>query len=110
MFQVRASKCAAMTLTNRIRASIFRRQLTMEHTDWVEHCAASLEQRAEYPTDRSLRALIEIQSLARQSELEVEDPIHAMSKDELSQSMEILEDRIEHLLVQEAECNTCMPI
>ncbi|KAG2419608.1 hypothetical protein HFD88_004404 [Aspergillus terreus] len=87
-------------------ASIFRRQLTMEHTDWVEHCAASLEQRAEYPTDRSLRALIEIQSLARQSELEVEDPIHNLSKDELSQSMGILEDRIEHLLVQEAECNT----
>ncbi|GES61804.1 hypothetical protein ATEIFO6365_0001017000 [Aspergillus terreus] len=88
------------------KASIFRRQLTMEHTDWVEHCAASLEQRAEYPTDRSLRALIEIQSLARQSELEVEDPIHAMSKDELFQSMGILENRIEHLLVQEAQCNT----
>ncbi|GFF32921.1 hypothetical protein IFM46972_03712 [Aspergillus udagawae] len=89
-----------------IRASIFRRQLTMKHTDWVEYCAASLGQRAEYPTDQSLKALIEIQSLVRQSELEVEDPVHAMSKDELLQSMDILENRIEHLLVQETQCNT----
>ncbi|GIC85833.1 uncharacterized protein Aud_001673 [Aspergillus udagawae] len=88
------------------KASIFRRQLTMKHTDWVEYCAASLGQRAEYPTDQSLKALIEIQSLVRQSELEVEDPIHAMGKDELFQSMDILENRIEHLLVQETQCNT----
>ncbi|KAH2093838.1 hypothetical protein KXW74_000969 [Aspergillus fumigatus] len=59
------------------KASIFRRQLTMEHTGWVDYCAASFGQRAEYPSDQSLRALIEIQSLARQSELEFDDPIHA---------------------------------
>ncbi|KAK9613245.1 hypothetical protein V6Z98_009157 [Aspergillus fumigatus] len=49
----------------------------MEHTGWVDYCAASFGQRAEYPSDQSLRALIEIQSLARQSELEFDDPIHA---------------------------------
>ncbi|KAH2148102.1 hypothetical protein KXV68_001393 [Aspergillus fumigatus] len=78
------------------KASIFRRQLTMEHTGWVDYCAASFGQRAEYPSDQSLRALIEIQSLARQSELEFDDPIHAVSEDELFQSMGILENRIEH--------------
>ncbi|RAH72239.1 uncharacterized protein BO66DRAFT_469949 [Aspergillus aculeatinus CBS 121060] len=88
------------------KASIFRRQLIMKHTDWVDYCAHSLGQRAEYPTDQSLKALIEIQSLARRSELEVEDPIHAMGTDELSQSMDILENRIEHLLVQKTQCNT----
>ncbi|KAK9642424.1 hypothetical protein HCH54_007858 [Aspergillus fumigatus] len=69
------------------KASIFRRQLTMEHTDWADYCAASFGQRAEYPSDQSLRALMEIQSLARQSELEFDDPIHAVSEDELFQSM-----------------------
>ncbi|RDK39947.1 hypothetical protein M752DRAFT_219744 [Aspergillus phoenicis ATCC 13157] len=88
------------------KASIFRRQLTMKHTDWVEYCADSLGQRAEYPTDQSLKALIKIQSLAQKSELEFEDPIRAMSKDELFQSMDVLENQIEHLLVQETQCNT----
>ncbi|SPB48801.1 hypothetical protein CAN33_0035750 [Aspergillus niger] len=78
----------------------------MKHTDWVEYCADSLGQRAEYPTDQSLKALIKIQSLAQQSELEFEDPIRAMSKDELFQSMDVLENQIEHLLVQETQCNT----
>ncbi|PYI21327.1 hypothetical protein BO99DRAFT_328277 [Aspergillus violaceofuscus CBS 115571] len=88
------------------KASIFRRQLVMKHTDWVDYCANSLGQRAEYPTDQSLKALIEIQSLARRSELEVEDPTRAMSKDELFRSLEVLENRIEHLLVQETQCDT----
>ena len=82
----------------------------MKHTDWVEYCADSLGQRAEYPTDQSLKALIKIQSLAQQSELEFEDPIRAMSKDELFQSMDVLENQIEHLLVQETQCNTCISI
>ncbi|GAB1207496.1 hypothetical protein APSETT445_006216 [Aspergillus pseudonomiae] len=43
------------------------------------------------------------QSLAQQSELEVEDPIRAMSKDELFQSMDVLENQIEYLLVQETQ-------
>ncbi|OGM50199.1 hypothetical protein ABOM_001116 [Aspergillus bombycis] len=43
------------------------------------------------------------QSLGQQSELEVEDPIRAMSKDELFQSMDVLENQIEHLLVQETQ-------
>ncbi|RAH46053.1 uncharacterized protein BO95DRAFT_431598 [Aspergillus brunneoviolaceus CBS 621.78] len=70
------------------------------------YLCSNLGQRAEYPTDQSLKALIEIQSLARRSEPEVEDPIHAMSTDELSRSMDILENRIEHRLVQKIQCNT----
>ncbi|KAE8152735.1 hypothetical protein BDV25DRAFT_127723 [Aspergillus avenaceus] len=88
------------------KASIFRRQVIMKHTDWVKYCADSLAQRAEYSTDQSLKALIEIESLVRQSELEVEDPIHAMSKDEIFQSMDGLENRIERLLVRETQRNT----
>ncbi|KAE8163279.1 hypothetical protein BDV40DRAFT_287875 [Aspergillus tamarii] len=70
------------------KASIFWQQMTMKHTDWVEYCADSLGKRAKYPTDQSLRALTGIY------------------KDELLQSMDALENRIEHVLVQETQRNT----
>lgn len=84
----------------------------MKHTDWVECCAHSLGQRAEYPypTDQSLKALIEIQALVQKSEREDEDPTHEMSKDELFQSIDLLENRIERLLAQGPQFNTCMSI
>ncbi|GKZ20052.1 hypothetical protein AbraIFM66951_008228 [Aspergillus brasiliensis] len=77
----------------------------MKHTGWVDYCADILGQRAEYPTDQYIKALIEIQLLARQSELEVEDPTHA-NKDELFQSMDRLENQIERILVRQPQCNT----
>ncbi|PLB35804.1 uncharacterized protein BDW47DRAFT_133290 [Aspergillus candidus] len=97
-----------LLLTNKTKTSIFRRQLTMKHTDWVECCAHSLGQRAEYPypTDQSLKALIEIQALVQKSEREDEDPTHEMSKDELFQSIDLLENRIERLLAQGPQFNT----
>ncbi|BCS10460.1 hypothetical protein ALUC_31277A [Aspergillus luchuensis] len=88
------------------KASIFRRQLNMKHTDWVNYCAECLGQRAEYPSDQCIKALIEIQLLARKSELEVEDPTHTINNDELVQSIDVLEDLIEQLLVQNKKCNT----
>lgn len=108
MFQVRLSEPDTMLSTNAIRASIFRRQLNMKHTDWVNYCAECLGQRAEYPSDQCIKALIEIQLLARKSELEVEDPTHTINNDELVQSIDVLEDLIEQLLVQNKKCNTCM--
>ena len=80
----------------------------MKHTDWVNYCAERLGQRAEYPSDQYIKALIEIQLLARKSELEVEDPAHATNNDELFQSLDVLENQIEQLFVQNKKCNTCM--
>ncbi|PYH71708.1 uncharacterized protein BO88DRAFT_451392 [Aspergillus vadensis CBS 113365] len=88
------------------KASIFRRQLNMKHTDWVNHCAERLGQRAEYPSDQYIKALIEIQLLARKSELEVDYPTHAINKDELFRSIDVLENQIEQLFLQNKKCNT----
>ncbi|PWY74075.1 hypothetical protein BO83DRAFT_426731 [Aspergillus eucalypticola CBS 122712] len=88
------------------KASIFRRQLNMKYTDWVNHCAECLGQRAEYPSDQYIKALIEIQLLARKSELELENPAHATNNDELFQSIDVLENKIEQLFVQNKKCNT----
>ncbi|GLA80568.1 hypothetical protein AtubIFM56815_001392 [Aspergillus tubingensis] len=88
------------------KASIFRRQLNMKHTDWVNYCAERLGQRAEYPSDQYIKALIDIQLLARKAELEVDDPIHAINKDQLFRSIDVLENQIEQLFAQNKNYNT----
>ncbi|KAL3478354.1 hypothetical protein BJX99DRAFT_108027 [Aspergillus californicus] len=47
--------------------SLFRRQLHMRHTDWIEQCAETLSQSPEHPTDKYLKAYIDVQALAGQS-------------------------------------------
>lgn len=39
----------------------------MRHTDWIEQCAETLSQSPEHPTDKYLKAYIDVQSLAGQS-------------------------------------------
>ncbi|KAL4934727.1 Zn(II)2Cys6 transcription factor domain-containing protein [Aspergillus undulatus] len=51
------------------KSSIFRRQLDMRHTPWIDHCAEALHEQAECSTDLQLKHYIEVQSLARQSQL-----------------------------------------
>ncbi|KAH8692266.1 hypothetical protein BGW36DRAFT_304239 [Talaromyces proteolyticus] len=55
------------------KSSIFRGQLTMRHTRWVDQCAKSLAEKAEYPTDLQLKAYVDVQSLAYQSRLLFEE-------------------------------------
>ncbi|RDW89901.1 Zn(II)2Cys6 transcription factor domain-containing protein [Aspergillus mulundensis] len=50
-------------------SSLFRRQLYMRHTPWVNQCAAALAERAEYPTDARLKTYIDVHVLVRQSQL-----------------------------------------
>ncbi|THC94481.1 hypothetical protein EYZ11_006046 [Aspergillus tanneri] len=60
--------------------SLFRPQLHMKHTDWIDHCCASLSENPEYPTDRILRTYIDSQSLKYTPEdtlpLEIQHPNH----------------------------------
>ncbi|KAL2855589.1 hypothetical protein BJX68DRAFT_263947 [Aspergillus pseudodeflectus] len=55
------------------KSSIFRRQLYMRHTKWIEHCAESLAQKAEYPTDAQLKVYLDVRSLSRESDLLLDD-------------------------------------
>ncbi|KAL2846885.1 hypothetical protein BJY01DRAFT_263211 [Aspergillus pseudoustus] len=55
------------------KSSIFRRQLYMRHTKWIDHCAESLAQNAEYPTDTQLRVYLDVRCLTRQSDLLLDD-------------------------------------
>lgn len=41
----------------------------MRHTPWIDHCAEALHEQAEYPTDLHIKHYIDVQSLARQSQL-----------------------------------------
>lgn len=80
----------------------------MKYTDWVNYCAERLGQGAEYPSDQYIKALIDIQLLARKAELEVDDPTHAINKDQLFRSIDVLENQIEQLFVQNQNYNTCV--
>ncbi|KIA75564.1 hypothetical protein HK57_00667 [Aspergillus ustus] len=55
------------------KSSIFRRQLYMRHTKWIEHCAETLARNAEYPTDTQLRVYLGVRCLTRQSDLLLDD-------------------------------------
>lgn len=49
-------------------SAIFRKQLFMRHTRWIDQCCEELAAKAEYPTDALLKTYINIQSLSRRSE------------------------------------------
>ncbi|KAL4869245.1 hypothetical protein BDV12DRAFT_196491 [Aspergillus spectabilis] len=51
------------------KSSLFRRQLYMRHTPWIDQCAGSLAERAGYPTDSKHKTYIDVQSRMRQSRL-----------------------------------------
>ncbi|KAL2822683.1 hypothetical protein BDW59DRAFT_163665 [Aspergillus cavernicola] len=50
-------------------SSIFRRQLDMRHTTWIDQCAGALSEKAECSTDLHLKQYIEVRSLARQNQM-----------------------------------------
>ncbi|KAL5045299.1 hypothetical protein BDW71DRAFT_184040 [Aspergillus fruticulosus] len=50
-------------------SSLFRRQLYMRYTPWIDQCAEALAGKAEYPTDAKLRTYIKVQALVRRSQL-----------------------------------------
>lgn len=45
----------------------------MRHTKWIDQCGNELALRAEYPTDSSLVAYLDVQSLVRKSQFMLED-------------------------------------
>ncbi|KAJ0416239.1 hypothetical protein BJY00DRAFT_238069 [Aspergillus carlsbadensis] len=55
------------------KSSIFRRQLYMRHTKWIEHCAESLALKPEYPTDAQLKVYLDVRSLSRENDLLLDD-------------------------------------
>ncbi|KAL4995126.1 hypothetical protein BDV10DRAFT_137557 [Aspergillus recurvatus] len=50
-------------------SSLFRRQLHMRYTPWIDQCAEALAGRAEHPKDARLRTYIKVQALVRRSQL-----------------------------------------
>ncbi|KAL4806648.1 hypothetical protein BDV18DRAFT_137940 [Aspergillus unguis] len=50
-------------------SSLFRRQLYMRKTSWIDRCAQALAKRNESPTDSKLTTYVEVQSLMRRSQM-----------------------------------------
>ncbi|KAL4956321.1 hypothetical protein BDW69DRAFT_203445 [Aspergillus filifer] len=53
--------------------SLFRRQLHMRHTPWIDRCAELLGEQPTYATDARLKALVDVQLLMHQSRLLFDD-------------------------------------
>ncbi|KAL4970627.1 uncharacterized protein BDV14DRAFT_195308 [Aspergillus stella-maris] len=49
--------------------SLFRRQLHMRHTSWIDRCAEVLKKQSTYPTDARLKLFVDVQSLMHQCRL-----------------------------------------
>ena len=81
----------------------------MKHNDWIQHCTQTLAQRGEYPSDQCLKALIDIESLARQSDPEAQHSTGPMTWDQASQAMKRKQSEIEQLISQQTHSNNCMP-
>ncbi|PYH92521.1 hypothetical protein BO71DRAFT_329731, partial [Aspergillus ellipticus CBS 707.79] len=85
-------------------SSLFRRQLTIRSTKWMDKCTETLAQEAEYPTDLFLRTYVDIESLARTSQSFFEETAQGSIQDlvwkRIFESMETQQNRMEKLLSQ----------
>lgn len=85
-----------------VRSSLFRRQIYMRHSQWINDCADALAERREHPTDSKLKVYIDAQSLVRRSQLLFDEErrgLHPVS-DNWEQILEIMsqQGRMESLL------------
>lgn len=76
------------------RLSIFRRQLVMRYTNWIDQCVRNLAARAEYPTDSNIMAYLGAQSLVRQTQVMLEEGLG----DHLIHSRQVAWERVFELL------------
>ncbi|RAK95382.1 uncharacterized protein BO80DRAFT_450249 [Aspergillus ibericus CBS 121593] len=87
-----------------LKSSLFRRQLAIRHTEWIDLCTTMLEQKAEYRTDIFLRTYIDIQSLTQIShtlrEGRTPGSVQGINWQHLFGLAEVQQNRTEELLRQ----------
>lgn len=78
-------------------SSLFRKQLFMRHTKWIDQCCNILLETPEYPTDTLLKTYIDIQLLSRKSEetlnLDDHDWAHRATDPNMNVVLELLQEQ-----------------
>jgi hypothetical protein len=81
---------------------MFRKQLYMRHTEWIDRCCDDLAARPEYPSDVHLKMYIDIQILSRKCEELIcsQDTISndVISRDAFNARLNALVEKSEQLL------------
>ncbi|KAL4778917.1 hypothetical protein BJX76DRAFT_365716 [Aspergillus varians] len=80
-------------------SSLFRRQLCMQHTPWINQCAKALRGRAEYATDSKLEVYVDAQALKRRSQLLFDEERGCLN---LSASTSAVWEQIVEIMTQQA--------
>ncbi|KAE8337342.1 hypothetical protein BDV24DRAFT_140134 [Aspergillus arachidicola] len=57
-------------------SSLFRQQLFMEYTDWINQCCDDLRKNSEFPSDQHMKTYIDVRLLARKSAEVFDDNVH----------------------------------
>ncbi|KAL4743284.1 hypothetical protein BDV11DRAFT_166407 [Aspergillus similis] len=84
-------------------SSLFRRQLYMRYTPWIDQCAEALAGRAEYSTDAKLRTYVKVQALVRRSQLLFSEEQRCLHSNDTGSSIwdQVVELRTQQLALTE---------
>ncbi|KJK62998.1 GAL4 like protein [Aspergillus parasiticus SU-1] len=77
-------------------SSLFRQQLFMEYTDWINQCCDDLRKNSEFPSDQHLKTYIDVRLLAQKSAEVFNGKVHSHAHPPLN-GRERLESGIQEL-------------